>query len=114
MAVDEPDFFDLGVIYARKTPSEIKIKIGEILVKYGKEKADLFLIGLSTQIPEHMEIYSGCKTCIYISKVHGTCGFGKEGLRNNSYFDGSGVSHECDKKGNYNEPNKGAKVKVKV
>lgn len=106
------DFYDLGVKYAKYSPNDIKIEIGYILVNYGKKEAEEFLIGLASQIPEKLEKYNH-EECIRLSKIHGTCGFGVDGLRNNSYFGGDGISHECDCKGRYKEPKGKKLVKVK-
>ena len=101
---EEFDFYGMGIRHALDGVMALKKTAKEIEKEYGPDARMEFEAGVSVTIPEYYNI----DIQIDLEEMtKGTKNFGVNGLRNNSYFGGTGISNQTNAYGEYNEPSQG-------
>ena len=105
------DFYDLGQRYAKETIEVIRKKAEEYGRNFGLKAKRDFELGIISLIPQYADFYYISNDDeMDISKLeNATTDYGKDNLRNNSYFgeghSGIGVQYD-NVTGHYNDPEK--------
>ena len=97
------DFYDLGQRYANETFQFIHQKALEYEKNFGEEARQMFELGIISLIPQYSRMFPAVEN-EKIKPERATAQYGVEGLRNNSYFGGTGVGVQYDSFGHYNDP----------
>lgn len=96
------DFFSIGARKVQEQYVDIKKYAKELEKQYGKDARLQFECGVALCLSQSSsKQIEGISNYLYST---GTKDIGKSGLRNNSYFEGYGISKQYDENGNYNEP----------